>query len=655
MTSPSTDRLYSSNSSLAYKAPCKVATTANITLSGEQTIDGVSVVTGDRVLVKDQTTGSENGIYIADTSTWSRSPDFDGTRDITEGTMVRVNRGTSNASAVFTLSTMGDITIGTTSLSFQREATTSVTKVSFTASAGQTLFNLGVTYQTGANGLGVYINGLRQRITDDFTETSSTTFTMAYALRSGDEVDCYVGSALGSISAAAASGVTVSDAGDYWVGTTVEAVLQELAGGIAADNGDADVTFTNASSSRVQRFNTPLTANRTLTLSTSSAKEGASVTIVRGSGATGNFTLSFGSLATLRAPGEWAEARYDSGTSAWVLIGYGILPSAEILAMKSDVGDADATLTVGSSERTQRWATTLTAERAATLSTTGAYTGARFRVMRAESATGAYSLSVLVGTTRLIRLAPGQYADFECNGSTWVVVAYGDVRPDLSSRVVLQDDYLGEEIDGYRWQSLIGTDASCRQATVLADQASGVVRLTTGADAGASMAANGVQLQSRLNWKGNLGGLVWEGKVTMSSITSVCVFVGLTDQVSSLEMPFTLAAGDALTTNATDAVGVLFDTAADTDNWWLVGVTSGVAATKQNTGVAPVASTFETWRIEVQTNGTALFYRNGTLVGTAMSGAVGPSVLLTPVIAAFARTSTSRDIDVDFQSVAQQR
>ncbi len=60
---------------LDVKASCLVATTANITLSGTQTIDGVAVVAGDRVLVKNQTAPAENGIYVVDASAWSRSAD----------------------------------------------------------------------------------------------------------------------------------------------------------------------------------------------------------------------------------------------------------------------------------------------------------------------------------------------------------------------------------------------------------------------------------------------------------------------------------------------------------------------------------------------------------------------------------------------------
>ncbi len=101
------------NSSVAVKVPCKAATTANITLSGLQTLDGISLVSGDRALVKDQTDGSENGIYAVDTSSWQREPDWDGTYDVRKGTYVYVANGTTNNN-FWQVSTADPITIGTT-------------------------------------------------------------------------------------------------------------------------------------------------------------------------------------------------------------------------------------------------------------------------------------------------------------------------------------------------------------------------------------------------------------------------------------------------------------------------------------------------------------------------------------------------------------
>lgn len=100
------------------KAPVRLATTANIVLSGLQIIDGVAAVAGDRVLVKNQTSGIDNGIYVADTGDWNRDADCDGPNDLVQGSLVRVVAGVTNADSYWALSTSGTITPGVTSLSF---------------------------------------------------------------------------------------------------------------------------------------------------------------------------------------------------------------------------------------------------------------------------------------------------------------------------------------------------------------------------------------------------------------------------------------------------------------------------------------------------------------------------------------------------------
>lgn len=126
MTSTISDRSNAVAGSVAIKPPCRVATTANITLSGEQTIDTVSVVSGDRVLVKDQSTTSENGIYIADTSTWERAPDCDATGDLEEGTLIFVRAGSANLRKLFRCSTAdSQIVIGTDAIAFTAGTTLS--------------------------------------------------------------------------------------------------------------------------------------------------------------------------------------------------------------------------------------------------------------------------------------------------------------------------------------------------------------------------------------------------------------------------------------------------------------------------------------------------------------------------------------------------
>ncbi|NLS19911.1 hypothetical protein HGP16_25565 [Rhizobium sp. P40RR-XXII] len=119
MTSIQIDRTDGLSSSVAVKGPCRVATTANIALYGEQTIDGVAVVTGDRVLVKNQTAGYENGIYVADTGQWRRSRDFNKTKDVVNGTQVLVLNADVDEFVVYCVSSSDPVVIGTSVIQFQ--------------------------------------------------------------------------------------------------------------------------------------------------------------------------------------------------------------------------------------------------------------------------------------------------------------------------------------------------------------------------------------------------------------------------------------------------------------------------------------------------------------------------------------------------------
>jgi hypothetical protein len=112
------DRRYAVAEGLAVKAPCLVATTANITLSGLQSIDGVTVAEHDRVLVWHQSTGSQNGIYAASSGNWTRERDFDGALDVVQGTRVFVTSGSTLAGNEYYVSTSGTITIDSTSVTF---------------------------------------------------------------------------------------------------------------------------------------------------------------------------------------------------------------------------------------------------------------------------------------------------------------------------------------------------------------------------------------------------------------------------------------------------------------------------------------------------------------------------------------------------------
>ena len=103
---------------LHVRQSCKVATTGNITLSGSQTIDSISVVDSDRVLVKDQSTGTENGIYVCAEGSWSRSDDFK-TGDNAASDFVFIEQGTINNGHGFVCTNVsGSDVVGSDNLTF---------------------------------------------------------------------------------------------------------------------------------------------------------------------------------------------------------------------------------------------------------------------------------------------------------------------------------------------------------------------------------------------------------------------------------------------------------------------------------------------------------------------------------------------------------
>ncbi|MFQ1711897.1 phage tail protein [Aeromonas veronii] len=103
------------------KQSVRAATTANITISGVQTIDGVALAVGERVLVKDQTTAAQNGIYLVAAQSWTRAADADNGAKLSSGSRIAVEEGATNAGSVWYLSTTGTINVGSTALAFVNE------------------------------------------------------------------------------------------------------------------------------------------------------------------------------------------------------------------------------------------------------------------------------------------------------------------------------------------------------------------------------------------------------------------------------------------------------------------------------------------------------------------------------------------------------
>ena len=105
-------------SGLDVKQSVRAATTGNITLSNTQTVDGVSLAVGDRVLVKNQTDPTQNGIYIVANGSWSRAADADEPDEVSPGLFLFVEEGTLNADNGFVITSDAPLTVGSDPLTF---------------------------------------------------------------------------------------------------------------------------------------------------------------------------------------------------------------------------------------------------------------------------------------------------------------------------------------------------------------------------------------------------------------------------------------------------------------------------------------------------------------------------------------------------------
>ena len=159
-------------SNIDYKQAVRVVTTTNITLAGgaPNTVDGVSLVTNDRVLVTGQSTGSQNGLYYVQTvgagstGTWVRSTDGDNTGELLAGLIIMVTEGTVYADTQWKLTTNDPITIGSTALTFvQNYSANSISagtsNVSVNSNANVTISSNGTANVLTISSTGIVVSG----------------------------------------------------------------------------------------------------------------------------------------------------------------------------------------------------------------------------------------------------------------------------------------------------------------------------------------------------------------------------------------------------------------------------------------------------------------------------------------------------------------
>jgi hypothetical protein len=199
---------------LDVKQSVRVTTTDNITLSGTQTIDGVAVVAGDRVLVKNQSTGSQNGIYTVAAGSWARASDADTTAKVTAGLFTFVSEGTVNADSGWVITTNDEIVLGTTSLVFaQFSGAGQITAGSGLTKNGNTIDAVGTAGRIVVNADNIDLDTVSQT---DGSGSAGTSFVQSVTRDSYGRV---TGVTTASVQDAttSAKGIASFDSGDFSV------------------------------------------------------------------------------------------------------------------------------------------------------------------------------------------------------------------------------------------------------------------------------------------------------------------------------------------------------------------------------------------------------------------------------------------------------
>ena len=178
---------------IEWKPSVRAATTANGTLAtafaNGQVIDGVTLATGNRILIKNQTTGTENGLYTVNaTGAPTRSTDADTNAELTASFAVFVEEGTTNADSGYTLTNDGTVTIGTTALSFtQFTGLGQITAGNGLTKAANTIDVVaGTGIVANANDVAIDTAVVVRKYATDIGDGSATSITVTHNLNTRD-------------------------------------------------------------------------------------------------------------------------------------------------------------------------------------------------------------------------------------------------------------------------------------------------------------------------------------------------------------------------------------------------------------------------------------------------------------------------------------
>ena len=341
---------------ISWKQPVNCGTTTNITLSGLQTIDGVTVVAGDRVLVKSQSAPAQNGIYLASATAWSRAPDAD-TWDELISAICFVESGSTLAGSAWYCTVQPGGTLGTTAVTWSN-------------------FSVAATYTAGT--------GLTLT---DYVFSITNTGVAAAAYGSASKTLTATVNAQGQLTVLAATDIAIANTQVSGLGT----MSTQAASSVAITGGSINGT-TIGGSTAAAVTGTTVTANTQFTGAGTGLTGTATSLSIGGNAA----TATSATTATNLAGGAAGSVPYQSASSTTALLAAG--SNGQVLTLASGI-PSWATPTTGTVTSVSGTGTVSGISLSGTVTSTGNLTLGGTLDLSAPPAIGGTTANTITGTT----------------------------------------------------------------------------------------------------------------------------------------------------------------------------------------------------------------------------------------------------------------
>jgi len=612
------------------KAACKAGTLTNITLSGLQTIDGYSVLAGNRVLVKNQTATADNGIYVASASAWIRATDMDVWAEVPGAYTVVLNGSQANTAWVSTSADTG--TIGVTPITFVQFSGVST----YYAGTGLTLdsntFSITPVGTANTYGSASAVPVFTTNASGQITAVTNTTIAIANTQVSGlgtmstqnanavaitgGSID---GTTVGLTTATTVRGTTITATSQFsgpGTGLTGTATSLSIGGNAATATSSGSVTNSVTFNSGGAGGVSPITYNGSVAQTISYNTIGAPSTT--GSGASGTWGIAISGNAATVTNGLYSTGSYSNPTWLTSISGSivsGAVASATLAASATNIagGTAGALayqtgsgattfLSLGTTNYVLTAGATAPQYVAQSTLSVGSATNATNATYLAGGVAGSIPWQSAVGVTGFTALGTtGQV--LTSNGTstpTWTTpTSYATVTDDTTTNATRYPLFANQTTGNLTTEYTSSTKYQYNPST-------GVLTATGFSGSGASLTSLTA---------GNLSGTIPSGVLGNSTLyigTTAILLNAASGSITSLAVNISGSAGSASTaTTATNATNVaVTDNTSSVATWYptLVSTTTGnLPITTSSTKISFVPST-------------------GILIATGFAGALNGTV-----------------------------